>query len=173
MPAHEPSATLSGPAADGATPARPPRLATHDAAVAAARAFADAIADGVVERDRSGAAPHAEMARYDESGLLAITVPHADGGAALGPSTLAEITRVIAAVDPAIAQTPQAHYLFVDAMALLGTEAQKRRLLGEVLAGHRIGNALAERGTKHAQDLQTRLARDDAGDVFVGYLCPE
>ena len=139
------------------------RLATHADAVAAAHAFADSIAEGVVERDRSGAAPHEEMARFDASGLLGITVPHAEGGPALAPSTLAEVTRVIAAVDPAIAQTPQAHYLFVDVVALLGTETQKRRLLGEVLAGARIGNALAERGTTHAQDLKTRLLTDEGG----------
>ncbi len=139
------------------------RLATHADAVAAAHAFADSIAEGVIERDRSGAAPHEEMARFDASGLLGITVPHAEGGPALGPSTLAEVTRVIAAVDPAIAQTPQAHYLFVDVVALLGTETQKRRLLGEVLAGARIGNALAERGTTHAQDLKTRLLTDEGG----------
>jgi SfnB family sulfur acquisition oxidoreductase len=174
MPAHDRTATLSGPAAAGTAPGGPPRLATHDQAVAAAHVFAEAIADGVVERDRSGAAPYAEMAQYDRSGLLGITVPDAHGGPALGPSTLTEVVRVIAAVDPAIAQTPQAHYLFVDAMALLGTEGQKRRLLGEVLTGHRIGNALAERGTKHAQDLQTRLARDGAGELRLSgrkYYC--
>jgi SfnB family sulfur acquisition oxidoreductase len=152
----------------------PPRLATHADAVTAAQAFADSIADGVVGRDRTGAAPHAEMARFDASGLLAITVPHAEGGPALGPSTLAEVTRVIAAVDPAIAQTPQAHYLFVDAVALLGTASQKQRLLGEVLAGHRIGNALAERGSTHAQDLKTRLVTDEAGGLRLSgrkYYC--
>src|SRR5262249_20293810 len=143
----------------------PPRIATHADAIAAAHAFADSIAEGVVERDRSGAAPRAEMARFDASGLLGITVPHAEGGPALGPSTLAEVIRVIAAVDPAIAQTPQAHYLFVDTVALLGTESQKRRLLGEVLAGNRIGNALAERGTTHAQDLKTRLGPDETGRI--------
>jgi alkylation response protein AidB-like acyl-CoA dehydrogenase len=135
--------------------AAPPRIATEVEAVAVARAFAESIADGVIERDRSGAAPLAEMARFDTSGLLGITVPRASGGPALEPTTLAEVIRIIAAVDPAIAQTPQAHYLFVDALALLGTAAQKRRLLGDTLAGSRIGNALAERGTKHAQDLQT------------------
>jgi SfnB family sulfur acquisition oxidoreductase len=163
-----------GPAAAAAAAGAQPRLASHDEAVAAAQSFADSIAEGVVERDRSGAAPHEEMARFDASGLLGITVPHADGGPGLGPSTLAEVTRVIAAVDPAIAQTPQAHYLFLDTVALLGTDAQKRRLLGEVLAGNRIGNALAERGTTHAQDLQTRLGPDQAGRIRLSgrkYYC--
>jgi SfnB family sulfur acquisition oxidoreductase len=173
MSAPERIAPSSG-AADGAGRATPPLLATRDEAVQAARAFADSIAETVVERDRSGSAPHDEMARFDASGLLGITVPHAEGGPALGPSTLGEVIRVIAAVDPAIAQTPQAHYLFVDAVALLGTAAQKRRLLSEVLAGKRIGNALAERGTKHAQDLQTRLVRDEAGTLRLSgrkYYC--
>lgn len=66
----------------------PPRLASHADAIATAHAFADSIAEGVVERDRSGAAPYEEMGRFDASGLLGITVPHADGGPALGPSTL-------------------------------------------------------------------------------------
>jgi SfnB family sulfur acquisition oxidoreductase len=166
--------STGGPAAAAAAAGVPPRLASHDEAVAAAQSFADSIAEGVVERDRSGAAPHEEMGRFDASGLLGITVPHADGGPGLGPSTLAEVTRVIAAVDPAIAQTPQAHYLFLDTVALLGTDAQKRRLLGEVLAGNRIGNALAERGTTHAQDLQTRLGPDEAGRIRLSgrkYYC--
>jgi SfnB family sulfur acquisition oxidoreductase len=152
----------------------PPRLATHAQAVAAAQAFAHSIVDGVVERDRSGAAPRAEMARFDVSGLLGITVPHANGGPALGPSTLAEVIRVIAAVDPAIAQTPQAHYLFLDTIALLGTQTQKRRLFGEILGGNRIGNALAERGGTHAQDLKTRLGSDAAGTLRLNgrkYYC--
>ena len=83
--------------------------------------------------------------------------------------TLAEVARVIAAVDPAIAQVPQAHYLFVDVLAVWGTEAQQARLFADVLAGARIGNALAERGGQHAQDLKTRVA----GGVLTGtkYYC--
>jgi alkylation response protein AidB-like acyl-CoA dehydrogenase len=108
------------------------------------------------------------------TGLLGITVPRCSGGPALAPTALAEVVRTIAAADPAIAQTPQAHYLFVDALAMLGTNAQKRRLLHDVMAGARIGNALAERGTKHAQDLQTRLTSDVDGRLRLSgrkYYC--
>ncbi len=66
------------------------------------------------------------------------------------------MTRILAAVDPAIAQVPQAHYLFVDVLAVWGSEQQRARLFGDVLAGARIGNALAERGGQHAQDLKVR-----------------
>ena len=84
-------------------------------------------------------------------------------------TTLAEVTRILAAVDPAIAQVPQAHYLFVDVLAVWGSAQQRERLFGDVLAGARIGNALAERGGQHAQDLKVRIA----GGVLDGtkYYC--
>jgi SfnB family sulfur acquisition oxidoreductase len=136
-----------------------PTIDSHDAALAAAADVAAALAPGVIQRDRDGAAavPVEALAALDRSGLLAITVPAADGGPALGPVTLAEVTRVLAAVDPAIAQVPQAHFLLVDVLAVHGDGALRARLFGDVLAGRRIGNALAERGGKHAQDLSTRL----------------
>ncbi len=75
-------------------------------------------------------------------------------------TTLAEVIRRIAAVDPAVAQAPQGHYLIVDVLAVWGNEAQRARLFSEVLAGGRFGNALAERGGAHAQDLTTRVTRE-------------
>ncbi|MEV4639985.1 acyl-CoA dehydrogenase family protein [Actinoplanes sp. NPDC049548] len=132
---------------------------SHAAAVAAAHEVAAALAPGVIPRDRDGAAtvPSDALAVLDSSGLLAITVPAADGGPGLGPPTLAEVARIIAAVDPAIAQVPQGHYLLVDVLAVHGDKQTRTTLYGEVLAGRRIGNALAERGGRHAQDLSTRL----------------
>ena len=134
-------------------------------AVAAASEYAGSIAGGVIERDRSGNVPVSELAALDASGLLAMTVPRAHGGPELGASALAEVIRVIAAVDPAIAQVPQAHFLFTDVLAVLGTQEQRKRLFGEVLNGGRIGNAQAERGGQHAQDLRTRLFPDASGNL--------
>jgi alkylation response protein AidB-like acyl-CoA dehydrogenase len=150
----------------------PPRLATHDDAVAAAHRVAAALAPGTIERDRAGASvvpadALAALAPLDSSGLLAITVPAAYGGPELGPTTLAEVIRVVAAVDPAIAQAPQAHYLLVDVLTVWGSVPQRKRLLDDVLAGRRLGNALAERGGKHAQDLSTRLAPADDGRLLL------
>ncbi|SHF69264.1 sulfur acquisition oxidoreductase, SfnB family [Jatrophihabitans endophyticus] len=137
----------------------PPVLRDAAAAVAAAEAYAAGIADGVVTRDRAGAArvPVAELAAYDASGLLAITLPVADGGAGLGPAVLSQVCRTVAAVDPAIAQAPQGHYLFLDVLIAYAAEGARRRLAAEVLAGRRIANALAERGGGDAQALRTRL----------------
>jgi SfnB family sulfur acquisition oxidoreductase len=143
-------------------------------AVAVAREYAASIAAGVIERDRAGAVPVAELAALDGSGLLAITVPREHGGPDLPASVLAEIVRTIATVDPAIAQVPQAHFLFVDVLSVCGDAAQQARLFGSVLAGGRLGNGLAERGGQHAQDLKTRVhASGGAGLRLQGrkYYC--
>jgi SfnB family sulfur acquisition oxidoreductase len=136
---------------------RPAVITSREEAVSAAQRFVAGIADGVIERDRTGALPVAELARFDASGLLGLSVPAQDGGSGLPPSVLAEVVRTVAMVDPAIAQAPQGHYLFTDVLAAFGSEEQRRRLFADALAGRRIANALAERGGAHAQDLQTRL----------------
>jgi SfnB family sulfur acquisition oxidoreductase len=152
----------------------PPVIASAAQAVSVAREFAGSIAPGTVERDRAGGVPAAELAAFDASGLLSITVPRDHGGGGLPASVLAEVARIIAAVDPAIAQVPQAHYLFTDVLAVWGSDAQQRRLFGDVLAGGRLSNGLAERGGKHAQDLATRLhGRPGSGQRLTGrkYYC--
>jgi SfnB family sulfur acquisition oxidoreductase len=148
-------------------------IATEAAALAAVDEFADSLHDSVIERDRSGTLPAAELARFDASGLLALTVPERDGGPGLPVTVLTEVIRRIAVVDPAVAQAPQGHYLMVDVVAVWGSDRQRARFFGDVLAGRRLGNALAERGGTHAQDLKTRLSRGEHGLRLDGrkYYC--
>src|SRR5580658_9483260 len=163
----------SFPPAAPSQPAPPAVLSTRPEAITAAREYAESVASGVIERDRAGAVPAAEIAAFDASGLLAITVPREHGGPELPASVLAEVIRVIAVVDPALAQVPQAHYLFTDVLATWGTDAQQRRLFADVLSGGRFGNGLAERGGKHAQDLKTRLHATGSRSRLSGrkYYC--
>ena len=58
----------------------PPAVSSPQAALAAADAFAESLSDSVIERDRTGELPVAELERFDASGLAAITVPEGDGG---------------------------------------------------------------------------------------------
>jgi SfnB family sulfur acquisition oxidoreductase len=145
-----------------------PVLRSSEAAVAVAERFAEQISVDAIERDRSGRLPTAEMAAFDASGLLGITVPRQDGGADLPLAAMTDVARVIAAVDSAIAQTPQAHYLMVDVLAVKGSDTQRATLLGDVVKGRRIASALAERGGRHAQDLKTRLRSESGGIVLDG-----
>ncbi|WP_420110004.1 SfnB family sulfur acquisition oxidoreductase [Mycolicibacter arupensis] len=146
---------------------------THAQVVATAEAFADAVRFSAADRDRAGTVPRAEAAQFDDLGLPAITVPAEDGGDGLGPRTLAEVIRIIAAADPALAQIPQGHYLAVDILRLLGTSQQRTRILPAVVKGARIAPVLAERGGHHAQDLKTRLVADGTGWRIEGvkYYC--
>ena len=158
--------TVSGQSSAAVRTLPRPVLRSTEAAVTAAERFAEQISVDAIERDRSGQLPTAEMAAFDASGLLGITVPLTDGGGDLPMSALAEVARTIAAADSAIAQTPQAHFLVVDVLVVTGSDTQRARVLGDVVAGRRIASALAERGGKHAQDLKTRL-RSESGRVLL------
>ena len=151
----------------------PPLIGSGAEAIAIASRYADSIAESVIDRDRAGAVPARELAAFDASGLLSITVPREHGGAGLPASVLAEVGRCIACVDPAIAQAPQSHFLFVDVLSVWGSDEQRRRLFGDVLAGGRLSNGMAERGGQHAQDLATRMCGGAAGLRVQGrkYYC--
>ncbi|MBV9451594.1 MAG: SfnB family sulfur acquisition oxidoreductase [Streptosporangiaceae bacterium] len=148
-------------------------ISSGNDAITVALNYAASIADGAIERDRAGTVPVRELEALDSSGLLGITVPREYGGPGLPASVLAEVIRTIAAVDPAIAQVPQSHFLLVDVLAVWGTPVQRERLYTDVLNGSRIGNGLAERGGAHAQDLKTRLRLTSRGPLLTGrkYYC--
>jgi SfnB family sulfur acquisition oxidoreductase len=140
-------------------------IATDAEAIEVARALAARLAAGAAARDSERRLPREEIEWFSRSGLWGITVPKAYGGAGVSFVTLTEVIKLIAAADPSIGQLPQNHLGLVDVVALTGTEAQKRHLFGEVLAGKRFGNGFSEKGTKHVLDLKTRIRRD--GDHYV------
>lgn len=140
-------------------------IASESDVLAAADELAAALRSGAAERDRApaGTVPWDALALLDGSGLLSITLPAEVGGLGAGPVLLADVIARIAAADPAIAQVPQAHFLLLDVLTVWGGEGVRDRLRAEVAGGGvRIGNALAERGGQHAQDLKTRLTRSAA-----------
>lgn len=150
----------TGPPDGARAEADPAHVIADDAEALAAAA---SIARGAAARDRSGEPPFAELEQLAQTGLLAIQVPRAYGGAGVSNATLAEVYRLITVADPAIAQVPQNHVQFVDATRRFANEGQRRRYLAEILAGGRFGNAFSERGGKTPLDIRTTLQRDAAG----------
>jgi SfnB family sulfur acquisition oxidoreductase len=114
-------------------------------------------------RDRTRRLPVAEIELLSESGLLAITVPKAFGGAGVSNVTLAQVTAILAAADGSIGQIPQNHFYMVEALRLNGTPAQQAFFFDRVLQGDRFGNAYSETGTKTVAEFKTRLTRDGEG----------
>lgn len=145
----------------------PPVLRTHEAAVGAARSVAAVAAPGASQRDQHGGVPWEPLAALDASGLLSILLPSSLDGPELGAATLAEVIRILAVADPAVAQTPQAHYLFTQVAWEVGSSSARARLAQTVLAGGRVGNAVAERGGSHAQDLRVRLQAGDGDQLAL------
>lgn len=144
--------------------ARPAHVIREDAeAIEIARAFAAELAPGASDRDRAAAAPRAELARLAETGLLGITIPRDQGGAGVSHETLAKVFVLLAAGDPAVAQVPQNHFVFLDLLARVGSAEQRRFFFAEVLRGARFGNALSERDSANAMDFRTRLSADGEG----------
>ncbi|MFF7701844.1 SfnB family sulfur acquisition oxidoreductase [Streptomyces lydicus] len=126
-------------------------------ALAVAAALAEEFRTGAAERDAARRLPHRELARLSASGLLAVTVPRSHGGAQVSTGTLAEVFRRLAAADASLSQIPQSHFVYVNVLCRQGTAEQQAFFFGEVLAGRRLGNAQSEAGTRHVQDLRTRL----------------
>ncbi|MFI8560136.1 SfnB family sulfur acquisition oxidoreductase [Pseudomonas putida] len=114
-------------------------------------------------RDRERRLPHAELELFSRSGLWGISVPKAFGGAGVSNVTLAQVVARIAQADAALGQIPQNHFYALEVLRVNGSPEQQKRLYQEVLAGRRLGNALAELGTKTAHDRTTRLTRDADG----------
>jgi SfnB family sulfur acquisition oxidoreductase len=139
-----------------------PILAPDDA-VAAARSAGRELAEGDRVRDQQRTLPFGEMKVLAASGLLAVTVPAAQGGADLPAAALAEVVRLVAWGDPNVAQIPHSHFVYLNQLRLQGTPAHQQRIYGEVLAGGMIANAQSEFGTKHVRDYRTTLRPDGPG----------
>ncbi|MEU8876504.1 SfnB family sulfur acquisition oxidoreductase [Streptomyces javensis] len=144
-------------------------VADDTEALKVAAALAEEFRTGAAERDAQRRLPRAELDRLSASGLLAITVPDEHGGADVSAVTLAEVFRLLAAADASLAQIPQSHFVYINVLRRQGTPEQQTFFFGEVLAGRRFGNAQSEAGTKHIQDIRTRLEpRPDGSYELTG-----
>ncbi|MGW5095434.1 SfnB family sulfur acquisition oxidoreductase [Streptomyces nodosus] len=142
-------------------------IADDAEALAVAAELAADFRTGAAERDARRRLPDAELERLSASGLLAVTVPADLGGADVRAATLAEIFRLLAAADASLAQIPQSHFVYVNVLRRQGTDEQQKFFFGEVLRGKRFGNAQSEAGTRHVQDIRTRLARRPDGSYLL------
>ncbi|MFE9452809.1 SfnB family sulfur acquisition oxidoreductase [Streptomyces sp. NPDC006739] len=148
----------------------PAHVIADDAeAVAVAAALAEEFRAGAAERDAERRLPRAELDRLSASGLLAVTVPADHGGADVSARTLAEVFRLLGTADGSLAQIPQSHFAYVNVIRRQGTPEQQKFFFAELLAGRRLGNAQSEAGTRHVQDIRTRLSpRPDGSYVLDG-----
>ncbi|SHM50605.1 SfnB family sulfur acquisition oxidoreductase [Phytopseudomonas punonensis] len=154
---------------DVAPPLHHAAIITSDTeALEAAHALARAAEAGVIQRDRERRLPWELVERFTASGLGSIAVPRAFGGPQLSYATIAEVFRIISAVDPALGQIPQNHFGLIGLLHAVASPEQQQRLFTSVLAGWRIGNGGPERGSKHTLDIQARLIERDGRKLLNG-----
>lgn len=150
-------------------PAEPAHIIRDDAeAIEIAQRLATAFARDAALRDREGILPLNELDAFSQSGLWAMAIPKIYGGAGVSWVTVAKVIAIISAADSALGQLPQNHLAGVAHLVADGSEAQKRELLGEVLAGLRWGNAFSEKNSRTVADFQTRFQRDGDDVVING-----
>ncbi|GCB52950.1 SfnB family sulfur acquisition oxidoreductase [Streptomyces sp. NL15-2K] len=144
-------------------------IADDAEAVAVAAELAAKFVREAALRDAERILPRAELDEVSDSGLLGITVPRSHGGAQVSTRTLGEVVRLLSAADASIGQIPQNHFFFVEVLKENGTTEQHDFYYAELLAGRRFGNALAEKGTKHALEFATRIQpRPDGSYTLTG-----
>jgi len=133
------------------------RIENAQQALDVARQLAQPFRSGAAERDRQRRLPHEELQQLFQSGLGAITVPRDYGGIAVSSAVLAAVIAMLSEADAAIGQVPQNHFYALEVLRVNGSEAQKQRLYGEVVAGVHLGNALAEFTSRAAHQRSTQI----------------
>ncbi len=148
-------------------PSRPAHIIGSDAeAIEVARQLAEEFAKEAALRDRERRLPWAELDRFSQSGLWAITVPKAHGGAGVSYVTLGEVIATISAADPSLGQLPQNHFGVTSNLSLTASEEQKQRFYAKVLQGYRFGNAFSEAKSKNVTAFETQV-RFDGDEVVI------
>lgn len=142
-------------------------IADDAEAVAVAVSLADEFRRGAAARDAERRLPRREVDRLSASGLLAVTVPAEYGGADVTAETLAEVFRLLGSADASLAQIPQSHFAYVQVIRRQGSAEQRKFFFAELLAGRRFGNAQSEAGTRHVQDIRTRLRPGPDGSYVL------
>jgi alkylation response protein AidB-like acyl-CoA dehydrogenase len=146
----------------------PIRLLQSEAqAIAVAREVAVEIAEIAADASQNGQLPRRQAQLLSESGLTAIGVPKAFGGLGASVETIVETVRIISIADGGVGQLLQIHNVMLRGIFTGYSDEIRDRLIRDVLAGKRFGNALAEVGGKNKFALKTRVERRADGKLIL------
>lgn len=143
------------------------QLQSEAEALAAAKEIALEIAEIAADSQQNGQLPRRQAQLLSDSGLTAIGVPKAFGGLGASVQTIVETVRLISVADGGVGQLLQIHNVMLRGIFTGYPDAVRDRLVSDVLAGKRFGNALAEVGGKNKFALKTRVERRDDGKLIL------
>ncbi|KAF1033529.1 MAG: Dibenzothiophene desulfurization enzyme C [Pseudomonas sp.] len=143
------------------------RLHSEADALAAAHDIAVEIARIAADSNQNGHLPWRQAELLSQSGITAIGVPKAFGGLGASVATIVETVRIISVADGGVGQLLQIHNVMLRGIFQGYPDAVRDRLVADVLAGKRFGNALAEVGGKNKFALKTRVERRADGKLVL------
>ncbi|CAK16173.1 acyl-CoA dehydrogenase family protein [Pseudomonas entomophila] len=143
------------------------RITSETEALRIAREVASEIATLAADPRNNDQLPRAQAERLSHSGLTAIGVPTQFGGLGASVETLVEIVRLISTADGGVGQLLQIHNVMLRGLFDGYPDEVRDRVLADVLAGKRLGNALAEVGGKNKFALKTRVERRADGKLVL------
>ncbi|MGF7151609.1 hypothetical protein FHS96_005275 [Sphingomonas zeicaulis] len=135
---------IAQPFATDSAPLAIRHLATEAEAIEAAHGAAAEIALLARDAQRNDAIPHEAADILSRSGVTAILVPQALGGIGASIETVVETVRIISTADGGVGQLLQIHNVMIRGVFARPDDAFRERLIADILAGKRFGNALAE-----------------------------
>ncbi|MHC8314776.1 acyl-CoA dehydrogenase family protein [Pseudomonas sp. LB3P31] len=136
-------------------------------AIAVAKEIALEIAEIAADASQNGQLPRRQAQLLSASGLTAIGVPKAFGGLGASVETIVETVRLISVADGGVGQLLQIHNVMLRGIFSGYPDEIRDRLVRDVLAGKRFGNALAEVGGKNKFALKTRVERRADGKLIL------
>lgn len=140
-----------------------------DVAVLFARAAAllPEVGAEAAAREQQRELPYALVRRIAEAGLLTFRIPKAYGGPGGSVQDVTRFVIELSAVDSNIAQALRPNFGTVESLLFSGSEAERQRVFGRLLAGDIYGNGGLERGGAHG-DVSARITRDGANYRVTG-----
>lgn len=138
-------------------------IATEAEAFEAARRAAAEIAVIAADRTREADPPREQLDLLSRLGVTGIGVPKAHGGLGARVSTIAETVRIVSKADGSVGQVLQLHNVMVRGLFGGRPPEVQRQLAADLLAGKRVGHALAEIGGKNKFALTTTLKKGPDG----------
>lgn len=143
------------------------RLRSEAEALDAAAEAAEEIETIARDPANNGTIPRRQAGLLSEHGLTAIGVPRAFGGLGASVATVVETVRVVSVADGGVGQILQIHNVMLRGLFNGFADDVRDRLVQDVLAGRRLGNALAETGGKKRKTSVTRVERQPDGRLLL------
>ncbi|ENV37450.1 SfnB family sulfur acquisition oxidoreductase [Acinetobacter venetianus RAG-1 = CIP 110063] len=130
------------------------------------------VADFALEerniRDQQRILPSEQIIQFSQKGLGGIRVPKDYGGAFVSNKTLAHVFRILSKADANVGQIPQNQFGLLNLINITGSDAQKKFIYAEILAGKRIANGGPEKNSKDTKTIQTKLTLENGQYLLNG-----